>query len=299
MVMVVTYSPARRPGEAGKVVATHPNHVGGLSDCPDQELITRYRTLPETDPGRAAAGEQLVRRYESLVRANVQRYRDSPESAEDLLQVAYVGLMKAINNFDPQIGESLGAYAQPCISGELKRHFRDKRWQIRVSRTAQELRLHLRKAMAELTQQLAREPNSSELADYLQVSEETVAQAQLASAAFQVEYLEAPLTQGEEFGSLADLVGGDDPALELVLDMDSVWAHFDGLPEREQQLLLLRFYGNLTQREIGLELGISQMHVSRLLSHALAYLRERIADGAAPAAGHLTSGSTGDAERAY
>jgi RNA polymerase sigma-B factor len=245
----------------------------------DQDLISDFQRLPDSDPGHVAAGEQLVRRYESLVRSNAQRYRDSPESTEDLLQVGYIGLMKAINNFDPEVGESLGAYAQPCISGELKRHFRDKRWQIRVSRTAQELRLRMRKAMAELTQQLAREPKYSELADYLQVSEAAVAETELASRAFQVEYLDAQFSRGEEFGCLGDLVGGDDPQLDLVLDMDSVWAHFDDLPEREQQLLLLRFYGNMTQREIGAELGISQMHVSRLLNHALGYLRECISAG--------------------
>jgi len=261
----------------------NPRVAGELAGRTDQELIAAFQQLPESDPGHIAAGEQLVRRYESLVRANAQRYRDSPESTEDLMQVGYVGLMKAINNFDPQIGESLGAYAQPCISGELKRHFRDKRWQIRVSRTAQELRLRLRKAVVELTQQLAREPKSSELAEYLQVSEAAVVETELASQAFQVEYLEAPFTQGDEFGSLGDLVGGDDPQLERLLDMDSVWAHFDDLPEREQHLLLLRFYGNMTQREIGAELGISQMHVSRLLNHALGYLREQISPGDASA----------------
>jgi RNA polymerase sigma-B factor len=261
------------------VTAIHGDHAGEFADRCDQELIAIFQRLPDSDPGRAAAGEQLVRRYESLVRANAQKYRDSPESTEDLMQVGYIGLMKAINNFDPEVGDSLGAYAQPCISGELKRHFRDKRWQIRVSRTAQELRLRLRKAVVELTQQLSREPKYSELAEYLQVSEEAIAETELASQAFQVEYLDAQFAQSEEFGCLADLIGGDDPHLDLVLDMDSVWAHFDELPEREQQLLLLRFYGNLTQREIGVELGMSQMHVSRLLAHALDYLRECISAG--------------------
>ncbi|HEY3904116.1 MAG TPA: SigB/SigF/SigG family RNA polymerase sigma factor [Streptosporangiaceae bacterium] len=253
----------------------------GFEGPSDQELIAAFQALPDSDPARVAAADQLVRRYESLVRANAQRYRDSPESSEDLMQVGYMGLMKAINNFDPQFGDSLAAYAQPCISGELKRHFRDKRWHIRVSRMAQELRLSLRKATAELTQQLGREPKRSELAEYLGVTEAAIEETELASQAFQADYLDAPLTQGEEFGSLADLVGGEDSRFDVVLDMDSVWAHLNDLPEREQQLLLLRFYGNMTQREIGIELGISQMHVSRLLNHALTFLREHLAAGEA------------------
>jgi RNA polymerase sigma-B factor len=264
------------------VGAEHGDRTREFAGPSDQELIAAFQALPDSDPARVAAADQLVRRYGSLVWTNVQRYRDSPESSEDLMQVGYMGLMKAINKFDPQLGDSLGAYAQPCISGELKRHFRDKRWHIRVSRMAQELRLSLRKATAELTQQLGREPKYSELADYLGVTEAAIAETELASLAFQAEYLDAPFTQGEDFGSLADLIGGEDLRLDAVLDMDSVWAHFDDLPEREQQLLLLRFYGNMTQREIGVELGISQMHVSRLLSHALTVLREHLATGDAP-----------------
>src|SRR5579871_5514514 len=164
----------------------HRDHADVLAERRDQDLISDFQRLPDSDPGHVAAGEQLVRRYEALVRSNALRYRDSPESTEDLIQVGYIGLMKAINNFDPQFGDSLGAYAQPCISGELKRHFRDKRWQLRVSRAAQELRLRVRKAAVELTQQLAREPNASELADYLQVSEAEITEAELASQAFQV-----------------------------------------------------------------------------------------------------------------
>lgn len=259
--------------------AQHNDRTREFTGPSDGELIAAFQTLPDSDPARAAAADELVRRYEALVWANVRRYRDSPESSEDLMQVGYMGLMKAINNFDPQIGDSLGAYAQPSVSGELKRHFRDKRWHIRVSRVAQELRLSLRKATAELTQQLGREPKKSELAEYLDVTEAAIAETELASQAFQADYLDAPFTQGEEFGSLADVVGGEDPRLDLVLDMDSVWAHLDDLPEREQQLLLMRFYGNMTQREIGIELGISQMHVSRLLSHALAFLREHLVAG--------------------
>jgi RNA polymerase sigma-B factor len=247
----------------------------------DHELVGAVQSLAKGHPEREAACEALVARYQGLVRSCVQRYRDSPESADELMQVGYVGLMKAINNFDTAVGESLVAYAQPCVSGEIKRYFRDKRWHVRVKRSVQELRLDIRKASAELSQQLGRTPADADLASYLNVSEESVREAQLASMAFQASSLDAPLldTQGEG-GSLSDLLGEDDPQLERTLDMESVRTHWEELPGREQKLLLMRFYGNMTQAQIGAQLGLSQMHVSRLLTRALDYLRDRIAEPA-------------------
>src|SRR5581483_12160291 len=131
---------------------------GSLADCDDTELLERIRSRPDGDKGRNLACELLVSRYESLVRSCVHRYRDTPELVEDLMQVGYVGLLKAINNFDPAIGGNLAAYAQPCISGEIKRHFRDKRWQVHVERSVQELVLKVRDATRQLTQQLGHEP---------------------------------------------------------------------------------------------------------------------------------------------
>ena len=253
----------------------------------DHELARLVQTLPRDDPRREAACEQLVTRYQALVRGCAQRYRDSPESVDELMQVGYVGLLKAINNFDTEVGESLPAYAQPCVSGEIKRYFRDKRWLVRVRRSVQELRLDIRKASGELTHQLSRMPRDAELASYLNVSEAEVREAQQASLVFQASSLDAPLADGAEDGSLGDLLGEDDPALERTVDMESVKAHWDELPGREQRMLMMRFYGNMTQAQIGDQLGISQMHVSRLLTRALDYLRERIGDprGAAPARG--------------
>jgi RNA polymerase sigma-B factor len=114
--------------------------------APDQDLVGLVQTLPAGDPRREAACATLVGRYQSIVRSCAQRYRDSPEPADDLTQVGFVGLLKAINNFDPAYGSSLAAYAQPCVSGEIKRHFRDRRWTVRVSRQTQELRLQIRAA---------------------------------------------------------------------------------------------------------------------------------------------------------
>jgi len=243
----------------------------------DAELLALVRSRPPHDPDREAACEALVERYANIVHSCASRYRDSPESPEDLAQVGYVGLMKAINNFDPAVGDSLAAYAQPCVSGEIKRYFRDKRWHIRVQRQSQELRLRINAATAELTQQLAHAPSAAELADYLGVTAAEITEAQLASQVLQVASLDSPLPgDGDDGSSLADFVGTDDPLLEHTLDIDAVWQHCAELPDREQRMLMMRFYGNMTQAQIGEELGMSQMHVSRLLQHALSYLRDRI-----------------------
>jgi RNA polymerase sigma-B factor len=246
------------------------------ADLGDPELVRLVQSLARGSAERDAACEKLVGRYESLVRACAQRYRNSPESPEELMQVGYIGLLKAINNFDPSFGSNLASYAQPCITGEIKRHFRDKRWHVHVKRSTQELRLELCRARAELTQQLSRSPKDDELAEHLGISHDELHDVQRADLAFQASSLDAPRSAGPDPGNLADILGEDDPQLEHTLDMESVWAHWGDLPVREQRLLMMRFYGNMTQAEIGERLGISQMHVSRLLAGALSYLRERM-----------------------
>jgi RNA polymerase sigma-B factor len=247
-----------------------------LQALSDNELLARLRPLPQDSAEHEAICDILVTRYGGLVRSLVRQYRGSPEAAEDLMQVGYVGLLKAINNFDPRYGESLTAYARPCISGEIKRHFRDKRWQLRVSRQAQELLLEMRTAEEDLTQQLGRVPDDGELARKLNVSEADVLEARSAHLAFTTHSLDAPLSYGDEPGVLADVLGEEDQAVAHAIDIESVHAHMDELPEREQRILMMRFYGNLSQDQIGDRLGISQMHVSRLLNRALTYLRHRL-----------------------
>jgi RNA polymerase sigma-B factor len=250
-----------------------PAHTEDLSD---QALVRLVQSLPRQSLERDTACQQLVTRYQSLVRHCAMRYRQSPESQEELMQVGYVGLLKAINNFDPAVGRNLAAYAQPCISGEIKRHFRDKRWQVHVKRSVQELRQELRRARVELTQQLSRAPRSDELASHLGVSDAELREAEQADLVFQAASLDAPLAGDQEAAALGDLMGDEDPQLEHALDIESVWTHWDDLPERQQKLLTMRFYGNMSQAEIGERLGISQMHVSRLLASALDYLRDQI-----------------------
>jgi len=247
-----------------------------LHELSDNALLAKISMLPRASELRAAACEILVDRYTKLVRACVRQYRGSPEPTEDLMQVGYVGLLKAINNYDPEVGDSLAAYAQPCVYGEIKRHFRDKRWQIHVRRSAQEMLLELRKANEELTQQLGRAPAEAELADRLGISEDDMQEARQADLVFSTYSLDAPLSDRDDPALLADMLGDDDPGVAHAIDMEAVNAHWDELPEREQRILVMRFYGNLTQTEIGVRLGISQMHVSRLMARALAHLRSRL-----------------------
>jgi RNA polymerase sigma-B factor len=249
---------------------------GDLAELDDEDLLRLVRSQPATSALRASACDELVARYRGLVRACVNRYRASPEPTEDLVQVGYLGLMKAINNFDPDIGHSLGAYAQPCITGEIKRYFRDKRWHAHVERPVQELLLQVRSASQQLAQRLGRVPCDADLAEHLGVGEDAIRDVRQANLLMQPCSLDAPLAGQPEGASLADVLGQEDPAVEHTLMMQTLQAHWHELPRREQRILLMRFYSEMTQSQIGERLGISQMHVSRLLSHAIGYLHERI-----------------------
>ena len=247
-----------------------------LADLDDDALLNITYSLPASSQRRIAAFEILVGRYRPLVRSCVRRYQNAPEPAEDLMQAGYVGLVKAISNFDPATGHGLGAYAQACVSGEIKRHFRDKRWQIRVTRPAKELAVQARRAAWQLTQELGSTPAESDLARYLGVSIHDLQDARLAELALQPSSLDAPLSDAPGAAVLADILGGDDPRLEQMLGMQAVATHWGELPAREQKILLMRFYSDMTQIQIGQQLGISQMQVSRLIAKALGYLRLRI-----------------------
>jgi RNA polymerase sigma-B factor len=265
-------APAVEPGAAPADYAD----PASLAERDDQDLLRLIHDQPRNSAAGALACEVLVNRYESLVRSCARRYQGSPESADELMQVGYVGLMKAINRFDPDVGTSLAPYALACVSGEIKRHFRDRRWQVRVKRSAQELVLELRTATADLAQQYQRTPTDAELASHLRVTEAEVEAARRADMGFSARSLDAPLSEGPEAGNLADLLGEEDPQMEHAVDMAALGAHWSELPKRQQRILLLRFYGNLTQAEIGEQLGLSQMHVSRLISQSLTYLRGRM-----------------------
>ncbi len=249
-----------------------------LAGLDDRELLDIVRFSPPASARRAAAGEVLVSRYQGLVWSCVRRYLSSPELTEDLMQVGYVGLLMAMSRFDPAVGCNLATYARPCISGELKRYFRDKRWQVRVKRPVQELVLQVRESTWRLAQELGRTPAESDLAGYLGVSGDDLRQARGAELVFQSCSLDAPLGSEPYMGTLADYLGQEDPRIEHMLSMQAVAAHWGELSPREQEILLLDCRGGMTQVQIGQRLSISQMHVSRLRAHALGYLRSRLLD---------------------
>jgi len=263
------------PGSPASPAAMFDRDLAGLDD---EALLGIIRLLPRASERRVAACELLVTRYQGLVWSCVRRYARSPELVEDLVQVGYVGLLKAINNFDPAICRNLATYAQPCISGEIKRHFRDKRWQIHVKRSVQELMLQARAATGPLAQQLGRTPTEADLAAYLRVSAADLRQAERAELAFQPSSLDAPVAGQPGLSTLADHLGEEDPRLEHMLTMQAVATHWGELTPREQEILLMCFRGGMTQTEIGRRLKISQMHVSRLRAHALGHLRSRLLD---------------------
>jgi RNA polymerase sigma-B factor len=263
---------------AGVVTTEAGQALPRLVGLVDGELLAILRSLARTSERRREACELLVSRHRQLVLSCVRRYRGSPEPAEDLIQVGYVGLLKAINNFDPAFGASLAAYAEPCITGEIKRHFRDKRSLVHVKRSVQELILQARDATGLLTQDLGHVPTESDLARYLGVSGADLREARRAELALRPSSLDAPVVGQPGTASLADFLGQEDPAMEHTLGIHSVASHWGELPRREQQILMLRFYGDMTQAQIGHRLGISQMHVSRLLAHALGHLRLRLLD---------------------
>jgi RNA polymerase sigma-B factor len=248
----------------------------GLTGLEDRELLAIAGSMPPGSGYGGMARDLLVSRYGHLVRACARRYSRSPEPAEDLVQVGYVGLLKAIGNFDLAYAGSLAAFARPYISGEIKRHFRDKRWPVHVPRPVQELILEIRADAEQLTQDMGRVPAESDLARYLGVSADALREARRAELAFQPGSLDAPLGGEDGGATLADLIGDEDPRLEHMLSMRAVSAHWGELPARQQQILTMRFYRDMTQEQIGQQLGISQVHVSRLAARALEHLRTRL-----------------------
>ena len=267
-------------GPSCQPVPTPPAPAGwtrrGLAELDDRELLGIAGSLPRFGQRRMAACELLVVRYRYLVRSCVQRYNRGPEPAEDLMQVGYVGLVAAINNFDPAVGCSLATYARSNINGEIKRYFRDKRWHVHVVRPVKELVTQVRTATWQLAQELGRIPTESDLAASLGVSGHDLRNAQLAEMAFEPSSLDAPLSGQPGTALLADLFGEEDPHMDHMLHMQAVATHWGELSAREQKILLMRFYGGMTQDKIGQQLGISQIQVSRLLGRALGYLRPRL-----------------------
>jgi RNA polymerase sigma-B factor len=235
-----------------------------------RQLLRAYR-----EDGDLGAREQLVADLMPLVRSLALRYAGRGEQLEDLVQVGAVGLLNAIERFDPERGVELTTYAVPTILGEIQRHFRDRAWAVHVPRPVKELRTRLTRLLDGLTAELGRSPTVEELAEAAGADEEAVLEALDADRAYTARSLSQPLDE-ESGGSLGELLGGEERGYEEVEEGALVEAGLEALDARERRIVRLRFYGGLTQSQIAAELGISQMHVSRLLRRALATMRGRI-----------------------
>jgi RNA polymerase sigma-B factor len=227
---------------------------------------------PDT-PERGRIRDELVEMHLPLVEYLARRFRNRGEPLDDLVQVATIGLIKSVDRFDLERGVEFSTYATPTIVGEIKRHFRDKGWAIRVPRRLQELKLSLTKATSELSQRLGRSPTVAELAGHLEMTEEEVLEGLESANAYSAVSLDAPDGGDDDSPAVADTLGVEDESLEGVEYRESLKPLLDQLPPREKRILLLRFFGNMTQSQIAADLGISQMHVSRLLARTLTQLR--------------------------
>ena len=239
-----------------------------------QELFATYGDAGASEPTRLDAREGLVRLHLPLVEHCARRFRNRGEPFEDLVQVGTIGLIKSIDRFEVDRGVEFSTYATPTIIGEIKRHFRDKGWAIRVPRRLQELRMQISSTGAELTQTLGRSPTPRELAEAIGCTVEEIVEGIESSNAYSTLSLDAAEDTGDEGGvSMLEMMGLDDAELEHVEIRESIKPLLEALPSREKQILLLRFFRNRTQSEIAEEIGVSQMHVSRLLSRTLDQLR--------------------------
>ncbi|MFO7572760.1 MAG: SigB/SigF/SigG family RNA polymerase sigma factor [Gaiellaceae bacterium] len=225
--------------------------------------------------GDSEARDRALVELMPLVRALAMRYAGRGEPLEDLIQVGSIGLIKAVDRFDVDRGVAFSSYAVPTIVGEIRRHFRDKTWAMHVPRRLKELSVRLSRVLDELTTELGRSPTITELAEATGADEEEVIDALDSAHAYSTRSLDAPLGDaGDE--SLAEHLGNEDPGFEEVEDEALVAAGLDALDERERRIVELRFHEELTQSQIAAEIGISQMHVSRLLRHSLAIMRGRL-----------------------
>jgi RNA polymerase sigma-B factor len=240
-------------------------------DAEERWLFARDRR--GNDP---AAREALVEAFLPLARQLARRYhRRGDVPLEDLVQVASLGLLNAIDRFDPERATAFSSFAVPTIAGELKRHFRDKVWSVRVPRDLNELALRVDRTSELLVHRLGRIPTVSDIADHLDITVEEVLEAREAAAAYRADSLDRPASADDEDGSrLVDMLGGDDPGFARAEQSATVDRLMRALTDRQREIVRLRFGEDLTQSEIGERVGLSQMQVSRLLRQAIARLRE-------------------------
>jgi RNA polymerase sigma-B factor len=247
----------------------------GVRPSDSDDLFARWQ-----EHGDRRAREELVERYLPLARKLARRYQGAREPFDDLLQVASLGLVKAVDRFDYKRGTAFSSFAVPTILGELKRYFRDLGWSVHVPRGAQERALKVEDAQRKLTAKTGRPPTVTQLAEYIELSTEDVLDSLEAAAAHHSVSLETPREDRDgEAGTLADLFGKEDPRFESVDANATIGAAAKHLPERERRVLALRFLEDRTQTEIAEIVGVSQMQVSRILRRSVARLRELVREG--------------------
>lgn len=242
----------------------------------DREMFEQLAALEAGTSEHEALRAALIERHLPLVTFMARKFADRGEPLDDLIQVGTIGLIKAIDRFEISKGFEFSTFATPTIVGEIKRHFRDKTWAVRVPRRLQELGASVTRATTELTQKLDRSPTPKEIAKHLGITVDDVAEALESNAAYSTVSLdvtsETSTSIGETFGAL-------DEALEGVEYRESLKPLLSQLDDREKRILQMRFFDNLSQSQIATELGISQMHVSRILNKVLTHLREGLISG--------------------
>ncbi|MGB8943493.1 MAG: RNA polymerase sigma factor SigF [Streptomyces sp.] len=251
-------------------------------DAPDTAAAFRRLTEMPHGPERDALRQELVKAWLPMAERLAGRFRNRGEALDDLRQVAALGLVKAVDRYDPERGSAFESYAVPTVTGEIKRHFRDHMWTLHVPRRVQDLRNRVRFARQELTQTVpGRAPTLAEIAEKAQLSQEDAAAGLEALDSFTALSLDAELPGSEDGYALRDALGAPDPALDVVIDREAVKPRIAALPERERDILYMRFFGDMTQSRIADQLGISQMHVSRLISRCCDRLRDEVMQDAA------------------
>jgi len=258
------------------VLPTPPTVSGAIDTRTlSRSLFLRLAALDENSPERAYVRDTLIELNLPLVRYAAARFRSRNEPMEDIVQVGTIGLIKAIDRFDCERGVEFPTFAMPTVVGEIKRFFRDTSWAVHVPRRLQEARVQLARASEELSSRLGRTPTTRELSELMSLPEEEIVEARLASNGYKSASLDAAIGGSEEGESvLADFIGNQDPALGLVEDFHALAPMIAELDERDRKIIHWRFVEELTQAQIAEHLGVSQMHVSRLITRLLTRLRE-------------------------
>lgn len=244
------------------------------------DVLETFRALRACESGSAdyeRHRDAIVRRCLPLADHIARHYDRRGEDIEDLGQIARLGLVNAVNRFDPDKGAGFLSFAVPTMMGEVRRHFRDHGWAMHVPRRLKDRHVQLTRAMADLTQTLGRAPTPSELAAHLDIDREEVVESIVASAAYRTQSIDAPVGSGDgDARMLSDTVGDVDPAFARITDQEAVRPLIAALPERERTILYLRFFDSMTQSQIAEKVGVSQMHVSRILERTLRQLRDKL-----------------------